>query len=118
VAGGLAVVLGLFLVVAWAFRRAAPSGYAPLPDEAVESLGRAALGHQLQVQLVRCGGKLVLLSVTPSGAEPLTEITEPDEVTRLVALCRQSQPNSASQAFRQVFQQFASQSKLEGRNVH
>jgi flagellar biogenesis protein FliO len=69
------------------------------------------------MQLIRCGQKLLLLSVTPSGAETLTEIKEPDEVARLVGLCRQSQPGSASQAFRHVFQQFAGPGKLEGPDV-
>jgi flagellar biogenesis protein FliO len=88
-----------------------------LPSDVVEVLGRAALGHHQHVQLVRCGAKLLLLSIAPSGTETLTEITDPDEVSRLVGLCRQSQPGSASLAFRQVFQQFVSPSRSEDRDV-
>jgi hypothetical protein len=60
------------------------------------------------VYLLRCGQKLLLVSLTPAGAETLTEVTDPQEVDRLAGLCRQAHPQSATAAFRQVFQQFAS----------
>ena len=40
VVGSLAIVLGLFVVLAWFSRRFAPAGSAALPKEAVELLGR------------------------------------------------------------------------------
>jgi len=107
VASSLAVVLGLFLVVAWAMRRTVPGGAVVLPSDVVEVLGRAALAGKAQVHLVRCGSKLLLVSLSPTGVETLTEITDPDEVNRLAGLCRQAQPGSATAAFRQVLQQFA-----------
>jgi len=107
VASSLAVVLGLFLVVAWAMRRTVPGGSVVLPSDVVEVLGRAALAGKAQVHLVRCGSKLLLVSLSPTGVETLTEITDPDEVNRLAGLCRQAQPGSATAAFRQVLQQFA-----------
>ena len=107
VAGSLAVVLGLFLLVAWAMRRAAPRGSALLPSEVFEVLGRAPLAGRQQAHLLRCGRKLLLVSVTPAGVETLTEVTEPLEVDRLAGLCRQAQPHSATAAFRQIFQQWA-----------
>ena len=105
--GSLAVVLGIFFVVAWGLRRVAPAGSTVLPGEVFEVLGRAATSGRQQVQLLRCGNKLLLVSVTQSGAETLTEITDPPEVDRLAGLCRQAQPNSTTAAFRQVFEQFA-----------
>lgn len=107
VASSLAVVLGLFLVVAWAMRRAVPGASLTLPGEVVEVLGRATLAGREQVHLLRCGSKLLLVSVSQSGVEPLTEITDPDEVGRLAGLCRQSQPGSTTAVFRQVLQQMA-----------
>lgn len=107
VVGSLAVVLGIFFVVAWGMRRAAPPGATLLPGEVFEILGRASSGNRQQVQLYRCGNKLLLVSVTAAGAETLTEITDPVEVDRLAGLCQQAQPNSATEAFRQVFTQFA-----------
>jgi len=105
--GALAFVLGLFLVVVWGLRRAAPKATLPLPSDVVEVLGRAPLAHRQHVHLVRCGNKLLLVSVRPEGAETLTEITDPVEVDRLAGLCRQSRPGSPTAAFRQIFDQFS-----------
>ncbi len=107
IGSSLAVVLGLFFLVAWGIKRAMPGRSGLLPSEVVEVLGWASLGARQQVHLVRCGSKLLLVSATPGGMETLTEIAEPDEVQRLAALCRQTQPGSTTAAFRQVFQQLA-----------
>lgn len=114
VVGSLALVLGLFFVLAWAMRRAAPRGSTILPAEVVEVLGRAPLAGRQQVHLLRCGTKLLLVSVTPTGAETLTEITDSDEVNRLAGLCRQAHPDSATAAFRQVFGQLSRQGSVLG----
>jgi len=107
VGGSLAIVLGLFLVVAWVLRKTAPHGSLVLPKEVFDILGRAPLGARQQVQLLRCGNKLLLVSITPGGAETLTEVTEPIEVDRIAGICHQAHPKSATTAFRQVFQQLA-----------
>jgi flagellar biogenesis protein FliO len=103
----LGIVIGIFLLLVWILRRAAPPGLARLPNEAFELLGRAPLAGKQQVHLLRCGNKLLLVSVTPAGTETLTEITEPLEVDRLAGLCRQNQPHSSTAAFRQIFEQLA-----------
>jgi flagellar biogenesis protein FliO len=105
VVGSLAIVLGLFLVLAWCSRKFAPAGSAQLPKEALELLGRASLSPRQQVQLVRLGNKLLLVALTPAGAETLTEITDAAEVERLTGLCRRGQPASASNSFAQTLGQ-------------
>ena len=107
VGGSLAIVLGLFFIVAWAMRKTAPRGSLLLPKEVFEILGRAPLGARQQVQLLRCGNKLLLVSITPNGTETLTEVTDPLEVDRIAGICQQAHPKSATTAFRQVFQQLA-----------
>jgi flagellar protein FliO/FliZ len=107
VGGSLAVVLGLFFLCVWVMRGAAPKGSSLLPGEVFEVLGRAPLASRQQVHLLRCGNKLLLVSVTPTGTETLTEVTEPAEVDRLAGMCRQSKPHSATAAFRQVLEQLA-----------
>jgi len=109
--GSLALVLGLFFLAAWAMKRNLPKGSTLLPREAVEVLGRAPLASRQFVHLVRCGNKILLVCVTPTGAETLTEITDPIEVDRLAGLCLQSHPNSSTSAFRQVFEQFGTRPK-------
>jgi len=107
VLGALGLVLGIFLLTAWGIRRAAPQGLQPLPNEVFEVLGRAPLAGRQQAHLLRLGNKLVLVSLSPAGAEALAEITDPQEVDRVAGLCRQAQPGSATAVFRQVLDQFA-----------
>ena len=107
IGSSLAIVLGLFLIFAWLLRRGTPGLAAPLPTEVVEVLGRAPLAGRQQIHLLRLGRKLLLVSVSATGAETLAEVTDPDEVDHLAGLCRATLPNSTSGAFRQVFQQFA-----------
>jgi flagellar protein FliO/FliZ len=114
VAGSLGIVIGIFLLGVWVFRRAAPQGLTRLPHEVFEILGRAPLAGRQQVHLLRCGKKLLLVSVTPGGAETLTEITDPMEVDRLAGFCRQTHPQSSSAAFRQLFEQLASKRSHRG----
>jgi hypothetical protein len=56
---------------------------------------------------LRIGNKLVLVALTPNGPTTLTEVTDPSEVDRIVGLCQQFDPHSATKAFEQVFQQFS-----------
>ncbi len=90
IGGSLAIVLAAFMLVVWLLRRASPGTLAPLPPDVFETLGRAALANRQPVHLLRCGKKLLLVVSGPAGAgaSTLTEITDPDEVERLVALCR------------------------------
>jgi flagellar biogenesis protein FliO len=110
VLGSLAIVLVVFFVFVWVTRSAAPKGMAPLSKEVVESLGRSPLLGRQQMQLIRIGNKLILLSVTSTGADTLTEITDPEEVDRLAGLCRQAQAGSISETFRQVLAQATTES--------
>jgi flagellar protein FliO/FliZ len=105
--GSLAIVLGLFFGLAWFMRRGLPKGSRVVPSEVLEVLGRAPLAARQQMHVVRFGHKLVLVSVSAGGAEPLAEITDAAEVDRLAGICQQTQANSATNAFRHVFRQFA-----------
>ncbi len=87
-AASLGIVLGLFLLVVWITRRGSPKSVGTLPGDVVEVLGRAPLVGRQQVHLVRCGTKLLLVCLSTAGAQTLTEITDPDEVERLLDICR------------------------------
>ena len=107
VVGSLGLVLGLFLAIAWASRRLAPAGAAPLPKEAVELLGHAPLAGRQQLRLLRVGNKLLLVAVSPTGMETLTEITESAEVEHLLALCRRGRTGSAQAEFQEALHELA-----------
>jgi flagellar protein FliO/FliZ len=54
------------------------------------------------------------LSVTPAGAEALTEITDPAEVDRLLGLCLERRPHSSTSEFDQVFRELTKESAPAG----
>jgi flagellar biogenesis protein FliO len=108
VATSLAVVLGLFTLLVWFARKTNAKGRAPLLGHAVETLGRTPLNGRQEMHLVRVGNKLILLAVTPTSAETLTEITDPAEIDRLAGICRQDHADSITASFREVLSQYAS----------
>jgi flagellar biogenesis protein FliO len=107
ISSALAIVIGAFLLFAWVVRRGGNKTNAPLPAEVVSVLGRVPLAARQFAELLRVGNKLVLVSLTPTGAETLTEVTDPVEVDRLVGLCQQYSPHSTTKAFEQVFRQLS-----------
>lgn len=104
--GSLAIVVGLFLMLAWFAKRNMPAGQRPLDSDVVQVLGRAPLSGKQMMHLVRLGPKLLLVSVSTSGAETLAEVSDPVEVERLMALCQQNSGGSVSESFRDVLTQF------------
>ncbi len=58
------------------------------------------------MHVVRFGNKLLLVSISPAGAETLSEIVDPAEVDRLAGICQQADAHSATNAFRHIFRQF------------
>ena len=105
--GSLAMVVGLFLLVAWVLRRGMPKQPRVLPAGILEVLGRAPLVGRQQVHLVRLGNKLLLLAITPGGIETLSEVTDPVEIDRLAGMCQQSGADSSTRAFNQVLGEFS-----------
>jgi flagellar biogenesis protein FliO len=104
---GLAVVVGLFVACALLLRRSGPKPTGVLPAEAFAVLGRAPLSPQSFAQLLRLGNKLVLVSVTADGAQPLAEVTDPLEVDRIAGLCVSGRGGGPSAEFQQVLAQLS-----------
>ena len=107
--GGLAIVLGLFLVCAWLMRRSGPKPSSPLPKEAVAVLGRVPLAASHFAHLVQLGSKLVLVSVGPDRVTPLAEVSDPNEVHRLLSLCTRNHKHSTTAEFHQVLEELANE---------
>ena len=100
VGGSLFIVIAAFFLLAALLRKVSPKGNRPLPKEAFECLGRYFLTQKHQVQVLRMGSRIVLVSVMPDGVRTLAEITDPDEVVSFLGLCRRLDSNSASEVFR------------------
>ncbi len=106
VGSSLLIVVGLFLGVAWCYRRTLSTSISGgLPKHVVNVLGRTPLAARQQLVLVRFGSKLVLVSLVQGEARTISEITDPLEVDRLAGLCESQQPGSISQSFRSVLSQ-------------
>jgi len=99
----LAIVLGLFLCVAWVSRRGWARKKHLLSKDVVEIMGRAPLTARQHLHLIKFANKLLLVAVTPDSAKTLTEITDPDEIVRVRSLCEQEQPVNNIASFQQVF---------------
>lgn len=110
----LVLVVGLFLLCMWALRRGSRIATGQLPRDAVSVLGSTPLAGRQMAQLLRVGNKLVLISVTPSGAEPLAEVSDPAEVDRLLDLCLQGGQRAAKQVYEKTFPQFQTEPSLKG----
>jgi len=106
---GLAIVVGLFLVCAWLMRRSGPKPSTPLPKEAVAVLGRTPLAANHFAHLLQMGSKLVLVSVGPDSVTPLCEVTDPNEVHRLLGLCTRNYKHSTTAEFHQVLEELANE---------
>ncbi len=104
---GLAIVVGLFLACAWLLRRGSPKPTSPLPSEAVAVLGRVPLAARNFAHLLQVGNKLVLVAITPDGVSPITEITDPAEVQRLLGLCLRNHKQSTTAEFHDVLEQLS-----------
>lgn len=101
----LGVVLGVMLLALWCLKRAAPRGARRLPNDLISVLGQVRLANKQTAQLLKIGSKLVLVNVTPDGVKPITEITDPIEVQRLLGIVEEQNPNGASAAFQEIFDQ-------------
>lgn len=109
IAASLFVVIGLFLMFAWVGKKNMKPASSRLSKEVVQVLGKSQLSGKQQLELVRVGQKLLLLCVTPHGADTLTEITDPAEVERLLAIIRQDSPGSMSASFQEILTQMGRQ---------
>ena len=98
----LLIVIAAFFILAIFLRKVSPQSGRVLPKEAFECLGRYFLTQKHQVQLLRVGSRIVLVSVLPDGVRTLAEITDPDEAVALLGLCRRLDTNSATEMFRKT----------------
>lgn len=112
--GGLAVAVGLLVATTCLVRGCLPKSARALPRDVVEVLGRAPLGGKQTTQLVRVGSKLVLVAITPDGAETLTEITDPGEVARLIAACDSNSGRGANAEFDAMLQEMSDERATPG----
>ena len=104
--GGLIAVVALIYLTARMLKKGIPIGQRPLPDDALQVLGRKSLDYRNTLHLVRCGSKMLVVGSSPEGLSPLAEITDPAEVEALVDLCKPVESESSGDLFSQFFRRF------------
>lgn len=100
IGSSLAVVLGLFAALVWVTKKAGPAAArgGGIPDEALRVLGQKSLGPAGSISLVRCGQSLLVLGISATGMQRLAEITDPDQVRNLEAICLGESPSGFAAA--------------------
>lgn len=100
---GLAIVIGLILSFAYAFRKHIPLATKVLPADIVEVLGRRYIDQRNCVQLIRCGNRILIVAHSPThGLQTLGEINDPVEVDTLAGRCKQSDTASTTSRFEEL----------------
>jgi flagellar protein FliO/FliZ len=105
VGSSLLIVIGLFLGVAWCYRKSLNTSMGGIPKQVVSVLGRTAIAPRQQLVLVRFGSKLVLVSLIQGETRTISEITDPLEVDQLAGQCESHQPHSLTNSFRSLLNQ-------------
>ncbi|MGI9517755.1 MAG: flagellar biosynthetic protein FliO [Pirellulaceae bacterium] len=99
----LTLVISVFLLLVFVLRMRPSSRRkrGGLPDEVVSVLGQTKFGQTQQLQLIRLGSKLLLVTTSQAGSHTLGEITDPEEVFQIETMCREGKFNSLSETLRQ-----------------
>ena len=102
----LGIVLGLFFVFMRLVKRSRVS--VEPEDQLFDTLGRVTLLGK-RAHIVRFGSKLLVLAKTQNGLEKLTELSNPQDVERIVTLCRGGSNEQLNRGLRDL---------LGGQNQH
>jgi hypothetical protein len=84
----IALAFGLWWLVN-RLRRGKPRDNQLLPEGVIVSLGRRSIGGGHVVQLIRIGSRILVVTPTTEGLRTLTDITNSEEVERLISMCLQ-----------------------------
>lgn len=99
----LAVLAGIVLLF-WAARKYLPGVQRLTGSAAVEVLARTHLAPRQSINVVRLGRRILVVGQTAEQLSPLASISDAEEVSELIGLCRSAGAGSATSSFRKVFQ--------------
>jgi len=108
VVGALAVVIGLIFLLRWGGKKLFQSPGNMGSTRAVQVLARSPLSPRQQILLLRIGRRVIVVGDSGSQMNPLSEISDPDEVASLIGQLRDEKTESASRAFGNLFHRAAS----------
>lgn len=102
VAGALAVVLALILLLKWGGARFMAPGARARSTQAVQIVSRSVVAPRQQIMLVQVGRRLVVVGDCGTSMSPLCEISDPDEVASLLGQIRDER-SVATKSFKNLF---------------
>ncbi len=98
--GAIVVLIVLILVF---FKKIIPGSHRLFQSKVVEVLGRTYLAPKQGLFLVKLADHILVLGVTGSSINVLSEITNEEEVAKIKELTCRSRPESITAAFRSIF---------------
>jgi flagellar biogenesis protein FliO len=101
---GLLIVVALIFLARYLLRRFSAQRGPTSASGVIEVLARSPLTSKHQLFLVRMPERLVLLGCGPEGLTALTEVTEPEEMARLLAAVGSGKGNSFARIFKRKAQ--------------
>ncbi|MDR1483707.1 MAG: hypothetical protein LBT09_02670 [Planctomycetaceae bacterium] len=117
VVASLLIVISVFLIFTFLFRKISPNAVQNLPKEVFENLGKTFLSQKLQVHLLRLGNRLILVSAANDTLTPIAEITDPDEVVAVLGMCRQLNNDSINKFHQNLSAQLNSSNHSRNNNI-
>lgn len=102
--GALCLVIAVVVLAARFLKRYAPAAQKTLPAGALQILGKRNIDPRNVVYLLQCGGRILVVGVSPQGLSTLAEITDPAEVEHLTDACRQAETATGVPGFGQLLQ--------------
>ncbi len=113
--GALGLVVMLFVGLVKLWRKNLPAAPRPLSADVFEILGYRQLTAKQGVQLIRIGGRLLVVGISEQGLNTLAEITDTDEVEHLAQTCRVTDRGETESGFRALYEKFRQQ-RADGAN--
>ncbi|MBN1766804.1 MAG: FliO/MopB family protein [Sedimentisphaerales bacterium] len=99
----LIIVLVLISMTAWLFRRLTLGTRHSRGNNAIEILSRNPIGPKQTLCLVKLGGRLLLVGLSPNHMASLLAVDDPEEITMIMGLLEQHTPQSISNTFNRLF---------------
>jgi len=101
----LAVVLLVICLVFWAVRKYVPGMRRLAGSSAVRVLARTYLSPRQSVTLVKVGRRVLVVGQSADRLSGLGEISDGEEVSELLGLCRSEGDHSVSKNFQKIFRE-------------
>jgi len=81
----LGIVVGLVFAARWGLRKLTGAAGGAAGGEAMRIVARTNVSGRQQILLVHCGRRLLVVGAGPEGMNTLSEITDEEEVRRMLA---------------------------------